>query len=477
VTVDGLVLGVDVGMSGARAAIMDRRGRVAACSARFRVPVAGGGGRAELESAAVTAAVLDALRDVLRAAPAGSLEAIAVAALGPAPVLVDRDLAAVSPALLFGLDTRAEDERRALAARHGLRDDELTHDHAVPKLEWWRAHEPERVRRAALALDLTGYVVAALTGVATLDAITARDYALPGGSASIALPPLRDAYDVAGGLRVSVASALGLPRGLPVLVGTLDSYADTAATGTLRTGDACVILGTTSIIAAVLPEAPPELHGLAATPHLGEGVVVGGWPASGGSALAWARALLGKPADFGDELDAAALALPAGAGGLVVLPYLAGERTPVHDAAARGVVLGLTLDTRPAELYRAVVDGVALSVRDHAERLRLVGVAPAAWRVAGGGARGDLLVRATCDALQARLEIVADADAPIGPCRLALHATGHDPPVAIARTLEPDRAAAARAERLYDVYRSLYPRLADGMHVLDQLSRPLGGAA
>jgi xylulokinase len=477
VTTRPLVLGVDVGMSGARAAIMDGGGRIAACSRRFPVAVTGGAGRAEQDPDAVVDAVHDALRDVLRAAPDAAFEALAVAALGPAPVLVDDDLAALSPALLFGLDARAEPERRALATQLGLRDDELTHDHALPKLAWWRAHETDRFRRAALALDLTGYVVASLTGVATLDAITARDYALPGALAPLALPPLRDADAAAGGLRAPVARALGLPTGLPVLVGTLDSYADTAATGTLRPGDACLVLGTTSIVAAVLADAPDELHGLAATAHLGEGVIVGGWPACGGSALAWARRLLGAPEEFCDELEAAALALPAGAGGLVVLPYLAGERTPVHDAAARGVVVGLTLDTRPAELYRAVVDGVALSLRDHAERLRLLGVAPDAWRVSGGAARGDLLVRAACDALQAPLAIVADADAPIGPCRLALRAAGHDPPVAIARTLRPDRSAAARVDGLYAVYRALYPRLVDGMHALATLARPPGGGA
>ena len=108
------------------------------------------------------------------------IDAIGVSALGPAPVLVDDSLAAVAPALLFSRDTRAEPQRRALCAQLGLRDDELNHDHAIPKLEWWRECDPERFERASLAMDATGFIVAQLTGEPTMDTITACDYALPG---------------------------------------------------------------------------------------------------------------------------------------------------------------------------------------------------------------------------------------------------------------------------------------------------------
>ncbi len=471
-----MVVGVDLGVTGARAAVMNGDGRVVAAGARFAVPIRSDFGRAEQEPAAALDAVAAAIRDVLTAVPDAAIDAVGVAAHGPSPVLVDDDLAAISPALLFSLDTRAEPERRALRARLGLRDDQLTHDHAIPKLEWWRSHDPDRFDRASLVLDATGYLVARLTGVATMDSITACDYQLPGVTCPVPPPSPRPAYDIAGGLTPASGRQLGLPPGLPVVVGTYDAYADTAAIGATRVGDAGVIFGSTLIIAAVFASAPAEMLGLVSSPHLGDGVIVGGWPATGGSALGWARRLTGAPAGFADDLEAAAEELAAGTGGLVFLPYLAGERTPVHDAAARGVIVGLTAGTRPEHLYRAVIDGLALSVRDHAERLRELGAAPPVWRAGGGGASSRSLVGATCDALQTPFEIVADAGAPIGPCRLALHAIGLEPPVAIDRVVEPDTGAAERIDRLYEVYRSLYAPLADGMHALTDLALTTGGS-
>ncbi len=472
---DRLVLGVDLGVSGARAAVMDGRARIVASGARFAVPTRSSFGRAEQAPSAWIEAVAAAMADALAAAPGAAIGAIGVSALGPAPVLVDDALAAVAPALLFSQDTRAEAQRRALCIQLGLRDDELNHDHAIPKLEWWRECDPERFERASLVMDATGFIVAQLTGEPTMDTITACDYALPGVSCPLPLPPVRDAYSVAGGLTPAWAARIGLSPGVPVMAGTYDAYADTAAIGATHLGDGCVIFGSTLIIGAILERAPADMFGMVAAPHLGEGVMVGGWTATGGSALGWARRLLGAPDEFEDALETAAGALPAGAGGLLFLPYLTGERSPVHDPDARGVVLGLSVDTRPEHLYRAVIDGVALSVRDHAERLRALGVAPALWRGGGGGARNATLVRATSDAIQEPLEIAADAGAPIGPCRIALRGLGIDPPVTIVAVVEPDPAAAERVDRLYAIYRSLYVPLAGSMHDLTDLNNSTGG--
>ena len=119
------------------------------------------------------------------------VDAVAVCALGPAPLLVDASLEPLTPALLFSLDRRAESERERLGT---------THDHALPKLLWWREHEPSLWRRAAWALDLTGFLVTRLTGVPVQDAITHADYAHPAEEFPLPVPEPLEPLAHAGGL-------------------------------------------------------------------------------------------------------------------------------------------------------------------------------------------------------------------------------------------------------------------------------------
>jgi xylulokinase len=471
---DTLVLGIELGLSGIRAAVMDERGKVIAASDRYPVPTKTGFGRAEQEPNDWLGRVALAGCDALAAIDPRCIEAVGVSALGPAPVLVSEDLQPVTPALLFSLDTRAEEQRCKIAARLGLTGDRLNHDHAIPKLLWWRDSEPSRWERAVWALDATGFIVSHLTGKPTMDTITALDYLLDGFQCPIAVPQPQDPLSAAGQLTGAWAELLGLRQGVPVSVGTYDSYADAAATGTLSVGDACVLFGSTLIIGVVNATAPNDLHGLVASPHLGEGVLVGGWTSNGGSALSWARKLIGAEETFDDALEASIGNLSPVEAGLVFLPYLSGARSPVHDPSARGLLLGLSAETKKEHVYRAVVDGVVLSVRDHADRLAMINVSPLGWRAGGGGSRNRALVQSTSDALRAPIEIVEDGSLPIGPCRLALRTIGHLPRVAVSAALEPNEHRSEQYDRIYGVYRQLYKALSDQMHMLTNISRSDG---
>ncbi len=476
-------LGIDVGLTGVRAAVLAEDGRLLGAARRLVAPRLSPG-RAEGDPRAWLAAALEAGREAVAQSsiynhileesdrPGGAdprlrydyksttearpgalgIDAVGVAALGSAPILVDTDLEPLTPALLFSLDTRAEDERAELG---------VSHDHALPKLLWWREHEPALWRQAAFALDATGFLVAGLTGVPAMDSITRADYDVRGMAPPIPLPEPLDALAVAGGLTERAAAALGLPARTPVAVGTYDSFADVAGVGVRRPGDACVILGSTLIVARAV-EAPVAVEGLALARYPGEGLLVGGWTASAGAAISW----------FERELGAAGLdvsALEPGAGGLLALPYLAGERTPVWDPQARGLLLGLTLSTTREQAYRAIVDAVALSALDHGKRLEQAGLAPERWLAGGGGTRHEAWLRATCDALGAPLAVAAHAGEAIGPAVLALRAIGAEPWLEPVRAVEPDPARHERFERLYALYRDLHPALADAMHRLGGL--------
>ncbi len=333
---------------------------------------------------------------------------VAVCALGPAPILVDASLEPLTPALLFSLDRRAEAERKRLGT---------THDHALPKLLWWREHDPSVWKRAASALDLTGFLVARLTGNAVQDSITRADYEHATEEPPLPLPEPLDPIAQAGGVRAEAARALGLAAGTPVATGTYDTYADIAAAGVRRPGDACVLLGSTLVIGRAVEE-PLECPGLEASRYLGAGFFLGGWTATAGVALDWFRQEFG--AVDGTE------SVEPDAKGVLVLPYLAGERTPVWDPHASGVVVGLSLETGRADLYRALVDGIALSARDHVERLKNVGMEPSRWRASGGGTQDETWLAATCDAIGAPLEVVEHAHEAVGPAVLALRAMGAD---------------------------------------------------
>jgi xylulokinase len=427
-----------VGLSGVRAAVLSDGGRLLATARRAVTPTLGHG-RAEGDADAWLAAALDCGRRALDQAGA-AVAAVGVSALGPAPILVDESLQALTPALLFALDTRAERERERLG---------VTHDHALPKVLWWREHAPDLWERTAWALDPTGFIVSRLTGSPTMDAITRADYLAPGLEAP--LPEPLDPLAVAGEL---VVPDLGAPVGTPVLAGTYDTYVDAAGCGVRRPGDACILLGSTLVVCRAVGE-PVECPGLELAPYPGEGLLLGGWTATGGSVLGWWERALGEPPAVDD--------LELGAGGLLALPYFAGERTPVRDPDARGLVLGLTLATTRKELYRALVDALALAARDHFERLAAVGLAPDWWLVSGGGVHNRAWLQATGDALGTPLVVAPHAGAAVGPARLALRAIGREPDLPPVEEVRPDAARHEHFGKLYGVYRDLHPALAGAM--------------
>ena len=301
----------------------------------------------------------------------------------------------------------------------------------------WLDTEPDLTGSARAVLDAAGFVVLWLTGVESMDRITAESYRWPGQDVPVASPSPAEPDAVAGGLGAPLATALGITAGTPVTVGTIDCFADVAAAGVAAPGQAAVVLGSTMILYTVAVSARGS-QGLDVSPHLGEGVLVGGSTATAGLALDWLIRVL----DVDDRAQLSQLAglLEPGSAGLLALPYLAGERTPLNDPHARGMVAGLTLATGPDHLYRAVVDGIATCGLEVALRLEEAGLGPERWRVAGGGVRDDTWLRATCDALGSPLEVMPDPGAATGSAWLALRMIGAEPKRDPERLIEPDPA-------------------------------------
>ena len=369
------------------------------------------------------------------------------------------------PAILWN-DQRTAAECAEIEERVGLdRLIELTGNRALtgftaPKLLWLRRHEPEvygRIRRILLPKD---YVMMRLTGEHGIDAADASGTLL---------------FDVRG-RRWSdeVADALEIPdEWLPpvsestVYGGAGDQQAAALGVGVVGPGTLSVVLGTSGVVLAALPEyrAEPE-----ARVHVFCHAVPGTWEAMGvmlsaAGALRWFRDTLAPGSSF-DELVAEAAGWPPGAEGLTFLPYLAGERTPHADPSARAMFEGLSLRHDRGGLVRAVLEGVAYGLRDSLELLRGLGVDAQVGRASGGGARSRLWLEILASVLGVPLELteVAEGSA-YGAALLAgvsngVFASAEEAVAACVRVrdrIEPNEAWSGAYDEGYARYRALYP--------------------
>lgn len=380
-------------------------------------------------------------------------------------VVLGADDAVLRPAILWN-DQRTAAECEEIEARVGLdRLIELTGNRALtgftaPKLLWLRRHEPEvyaQIRHVLLPKD---YVRFRLTGERAIDAADASGTLL---------------FDVAGRRwSEEVCGALEIPlEWLPPayesteVAGAGDQAAAALGVGICKPGLASVVLGTSGVVFAVLPEYAPDPR---ARVHVFCHAVPGTWHAMGvmlsaAGSFAWLRQVLG--AGYG-VLDEEAERWPPGVEGLLFAPYLAGERTPHPDPDARGALTGLSLRHDRGALARATLEGVAYGLKDSLELLRSLGVSAEAGRVSGGGARSELWLKIVASVLGLPLELTeSEEGSAFGAALLAGVKAGvfANAEEAVARCVrvrdrvEPDAEWAAAYAHGYQRYRLLYPAL------------------
>jgi xylulokinase len=282
--------------------------------------------------------------------------------------------------------------------------------------------------------------------------------------------------EVTGTLRDDLAAELGLLAGLPVAAGGGDNAAAAVGVGVVREGAVSTSVGTSGVLFAHRDAFAPDPSGRV---HAFCHAVPGAWhllavALSSGGSLSWWREALGGGADF-DALVAEAEAVEPGAEGLLFLPYLTGERTPHLDPHARGGFVGLTLRHGRAHLTRAVMEGVAFSLRDGLEIMRRLGTPDDDLRAVGGGARSPLWMRLQADVYGRPIRrTVIDEGPAYGAALLGGVAAGVFADVEEASTrvrlrtdvTEPDPERARRYDELYAIYTGLYPALREAMHAL-----------
>lgn len=270
------------------------------------------------------------------------------------------------------------------------------------------------------------------------------------------------------------SAATGLPVGTPVMAGTIDVFAEAFSVGVRRPGDLMIMYGSTIFCAQVLADyyAHPDLWTIV-------GVEPGTLALAGGTATAgiltsWLRDLMGE-ADFTTLAEEAAR-IPLGSEGLLVLPYLAGERTPVLDPEARGLVAGLTLRHTRAHLFRGAYEGIAFGIRQMLD-LFDQSTTPALRTIAvGGGVLSPLWTSITTDVI-GRSQLIPryTIGASYEDALLAAIGVGLVDPdtdwTVIDHKVEPDPERQARYETLYPLWRELYPGTRDQMHRMGAWAR------
>lgn len=410
---------------------------------------------------------------------------------------VNRELKALCPAMIW-LDRRSEKEAAWLRAQPeaghwiDLVANPLDAAYVTPKLLWLRQHNPDAFYKAHKFLNSTGYMVARMTGATTCDLTQAYAYhfynmrkaawdeqvASSLGIPFEKLPDLVSPLEIVAGLTRSAADDLGLIPGIPVIAGGLDAAVGALGTGVVRLGQTVdqggqaggMLMSVDHVI--VEPLLIFGHHVLPGQYLFQSGTV-------GGGSLSWFRDILGQAAlnealaeglNPFEWMSRNAEQVPPGSRGLIFLPYMAGERTPLWDSNARGILFGLSYKTTRADMIRAIMEGCAFAVYHGLRVAEARGVSVGEWLGDGGAALSPTWCQIKADITGRPFIVARQIDGNQGGHTLGLFAmlaqsTGlcrmEELPEFVERLLplrtvyEPDPARHAIYTDLFEIYQRL----------------------
>jgi xylulokinase len=504
------LIGLDVGTSSAKVVVADLRGRVVFTTEAdytFRIP------RplwAESDPADWWEGVQRAMRDVWAKTPVKPTEVAGVGLTGQMHglVLLDAVGKVLRPCIMWN-DQRTAKQCAALTKKVGrarvlkLTGNPVLPGFTAPKILWVAENEPQVYRKVAKVLLPKDYLRYKLSGEFFTDVSDASGMSLLDvakrqwsdemlracGVPRAWLAEVTESPVATTKVSAEAAKLTGLPEGTPIVAGAGDQAAGAVGCGIVKTGVVSCTLGTSGVVFAHADKYRPDPQGrLHAFCHAvpGKWHLMGVQLSSAGS-LQWFKNALGgeetlrEKAGEGnayDLLTAAAAKVPAGAEGLIFLPYLTGERTPHPDPNARGVFCGLTLRHTKAHLTRAVLEGVTYGLRDSLELMRALGVRPKAVVASGGGARSAFWRQMLADNFETPLMTVSATEgSAYGAALLAGVGTGVWPTVEAAcatAVKETGRVKPGKSAKVYREYyprfRALYPKLKDEFAAIAEIT-------
>jgi xylulokinase len=421
-----------------------------------------------------------------------AIRAVCCSTIAPCCLPVDAACRPLRKAILYGVDVRALEEIRYLEDQLGQEQilqacgTPLTAQSAAAKILWIRNHEPDIYQAAARFVTGTTFLVARLTGAYVIDRYTAASWvplydphSQDWGAADPALfcrpdqlAECRWTAEIAGTVTRQAASETGLAVGTPVAIGTADAAAEAISAGVRAPGDMLLMYGSSIFIIHVTDRWRPDRRIWTAPYLFPDTYVVSAGMSTAGTLTRWFRDNLardlvqGQAAGAGNAYDLLAEEtrdLPPGSAGLIVLPYLSGERTPINDPQAKGMIFGLNLCHTRAHLFQACLEGVGYGIAQHFALFDEMGLDTRKVMAVGGGTKSERWLQIVSDISGKTQQTVAEGiGAAYGDALLAALSVGHyrsvqdfDSIIRSQRTIKPDLAV----HRQYEPYRSRFARL------------------
>lgn len=406
---------------------------------------------------------------------------IGITGLGPNLIVLDKNGNPIRNAILYS-DTRSVEEIDYLRGNYGniifeASGNYITSQTVVPKILWLKKNEMQNfLKTHKILIGSYNYIIFKLTGSTLVDYGTAKWTGIFDGSKLVwredlcetlgisinLLPPVCHATTIVGETLKSVVSELGIPSNIPVIAGALDSAMETLSAGVINVGDSIISYGTTTIFKVVVPDFMKDIR-LHSDIHCIKPLkyFLGGAMTTTGAIVRWFKD------NFTDKnyetLDEEASKIPIS--GLIVLPYFMGERTPIFDPLARGVIFGLTLHHKSPHIYKAILEATGFALLQHIEILKENNVKVTSTKVVGGGAKSKVWRQIVSDITGLEQQYCITPGASFGAAYLAGYSVGIfkdfnvNKFIKITDITKPRERYNIIYRKHYEIFKELYPML------------------
>jgi len=434
------------------------------------------------------------------------IAAIGCSGLGPTMVPIDSKGIPLRPAILYGIDTRSNNEIKYLNELLGRRNifetsgQILSAQSIVTKILWYKNNEQDKYNKTFKILTTNGFLIYKLTGRCSIDLCNAIFWGPLFNIKKLCwdtiiserigilvslLPEVYNPSDIIGEVTKEASEETGLAEGTPVIAGAIDTFAEATGAGAIEPGDVFLAYGTTMTI--IVNSNSLKTHtDLWANVHYIPNIytLIGGMATSGALTNWFIKNFVEIEEEIFKRnglniysiLSDMAAEIPAGSEGLIVLPYFSGERTPINDELARGVIVGLTLSHTKKHIYRALLEGTANSVAHHLDIIGKMDIVPKRIISAGGGIENETWTQIVSDVTGLKQICIGERglSAPLGDAYMAGFGTGifkdfstlEEKWVKKTRVIEPDKKTHIKYKKYLKIYKNLYKSTKEDIHRL-----------